>query len=638
MSIVTLDFETYWDDQHSLTKMLPMTYVMHPKTQIISCSIKLGGFTSLVYFGEAEIRQAFKDLQPVIERSLLLGHNMSGFDAMIAAWRFGLKPKMWGCTLAMARPLHAVSVGGSLDKLAAHYGLGGKDNSALIATKGKRLEDFTPQEIADMEIYNRGDTDKCYGIFQQMRQHFSPLEMWQIDANIRQLIEPQFVLNRELLDGALNKERARKRESIMKVAEKLDVFGTSEEEIAEEVRSLLASAPRFAKFLESEGVEVPMKASPATPGKLIPALAKTDEAFQALTESDNEVVAAAAQARLAVKSTLLETRIEAFKEVADSCGGMLPVPIHYCGAYTTGRDSGWAYNPQNLPRVDPSKPKLSDALRLSMAVKPGDAVAVADLSGIELRVNMFLWKVPYAMALFQADPAKADLYKELASEVLGVPKANMPKMVRQAGKAMHLGCGFGLGSAAKYRAVARQMAQIEVTEDEAKVHIAGYRMKHPEIVKGWKTCHTALDYINRGESVAIDPWGLCWTCKEGIKLPSGRLIRYPNLRKRFTDGKWEWVYGNGRHETRIYAGKVTENIVQALARDILKGYKAQIFVETGRRTALDVHDELVYVVPEPIAHDHLAKVQEIMRTPPVWWPELITWSEGDVATTYGAAK
>jgi len=51
-----------------------------------------------------------------------------------------------------------------------------------------------------------------------------------------------------------------------------------------------------------------------------------------------------------------------------------------------------------------------------------------------------------------------------------------------------------------------------------------------------------------------------------------------------------------------------------------------------------VHDELVYVVPESLAQETLDMVQNIMRTPPTWWPELLTWSEGDIADTYGDAK
>jgi len=116
------------------------------------------------------------------------------------------------------------------------------------------------------------------------------------------------------------------------------------------------------------------------------------------------------------------------------------------------------------------------------------------------------------------------------------------------------------------------------------------------------------------------------------------LIRYPDLRKEAVDGKEEWWYGQGRNKTRIYAGKVTENIVQHLARCILGDIMLDVYSKTGYRPTHSVHDELVYVVPSEDADEQLEAVQKAMRTPPVWWPELVTWSEGDVADSYGAAK
>ena len=112
------------------------------------------------------------------------------------------------------------------------------------------------------------------------------------------------------------------------------------------------------------------------------------------------------------------------------------------------------------------------------------------------------------------------------------------------------------------------------------------------------------------------------------------MIRYPHLRKEEKD----WVYGEGRNKARIYAGKVTENIVQHLARCVIADNAIAFRKATGLSPALMVHDELVYVVPEAEAEGLLATLQGFMRTPPEWWPELVTWSEGDIADTYGAAK
>lgn len=138
---------------------------------------------------------------------------------------------------------------------------------------------------------------------------------------------------------------------------------------------------------------------------------------------------------------------------------------------------------------------------------------------------------------------------------------------------------------------------------------------------------------------------MCWTCKEGIRLPSGRLIRYPDLHQENTGEYWpngtpktEWIYGRGRHRARIYAGKVTENIVQAMARDIICDDTIAIFDETGHRPFLQVYDELVYMIPDSEADDFYKYIQGVMCRPPAYWPELVLFSEGDVAERYGDAK
>ena len=127
---------------------------------------------------------------------------------------------------------------------------------------------------------------------------------------------------------------------------------------------------------------------------------------------------------------------------------------------------------------------------------------------------------------------------------------------------------------------------------------------------------------------------------EGLQTPKG-IIRYPNLRieNNEEDGRSEFVYGTThRNTSRIYAGKIDENIVQHLARCVIADNALEIRRVADLIPALMVHDELGYVVPEATAQETLDLVQGIMRTPPKWWPELLTWSEGDIADTYGDAK
>lgn len=659
MDIATIDLETYWDTDYSLSKMTPLEYVMGSKFELQSCAIKVNNFYTDVFFGEAQIKKCLGKLD--WSKFAILGHNMSGFDAYVLAYRLGIVPKMWMCTLAMARPLFAKTVGLSLGKLVEHFKIGRKNNAVLIQTKGRRLAEFTPEEREAMATYNRDDTEQCWALFNVLKVHYTASELWQIDALTRMRTEPKFVIDVPMLEAAQSIERDRKKKAILELAGMLrresapedgEDFWGDEERVLEFVRSELASAPKFSALLEAQGVEVPMKASPTNPEKMVPALAKTDQDFIDLQEHDNPIVAAAARARLSVKSTLLETRIDKFITASSLAGGRLPVPIRYCGADTTGRDSGEEYNCQNLPAIrGPSAP--AHALRLSMKAPKGYKVIVADQSGIELRVNHFLWKVPSSMRLYRASPDKADLYKEFAAESLfKIPEDQVTKHQRQIGKVSHLSLGFG-GSAPVFQRMAKTLGglTIPLTPEErngqelaATEIVAAWRTKYAEIVEGWKACGKALEWIYMGKEFPVDPWGLVHTRPGGLELPSGRMIRYPNLRKE-ADGQWpdgrdkeSWFYGDGRHKARITGPKADENIVQALARDSIFDCAVDFFRSTKLRPQLRVHDELVYIVPEKEAEPMLAELQRILRKAPRWWPELITWSEGDVAGSYGEAK
>ena len=650
MKPIYLDFETYWSTSHTLSRMSPTEYIQHPDTEIISVSIKEGDEPTYVLFGEDNIRKHMQAMD--WSDAMAIGHNMSGFDSTILAWRLGVNPKMYGCTAAMARSRYsktAVYYGGksltgvSLKKLAAELDVGIKLDLEATNTKGKHLVDFSPDELASMEDYNKVDTELCAKLFKKLIKGFPKQELVLIDMTTRMLVEPQLLLDAPKVHHALRQVKEEKRDSLVKLAHALGIAtftannletGTS---IEEQVRTELASAVKFGALLTQLGVPVPMKVSPTNANKMTPALAKTDDEFIALQTHKNPLVASAAMARLEAKSTLLETRLEAFLKTAAVCGGKIPVPLKYAGADTTGRWSGEQYNMQNLPRIGAS-PKPSDALRMSLLAPPGHKVIVSDLSGIELRVNMFLWKVPYAMELFKASPDKADLYRYFAAnDLYNIDESQVTKTQRQVGKVAHLGLGFGAGGAT-FQKVAKLMGGVDMSLEEATNVVDTYRSAHSEIKDGWRTFQNNLTNIKQGIDGAIDPWGMCTVEQNAVRLPSGRRIYYADLHQEQDNGKMEWWYGNGRTRARIYAGKGVENLVQALARDVIAEHAVKFFKATGLRPALTVHDELVYVVPEDTAEHQLDTLQTIMRQGVSWWPELITWSEGDIASCYGEAK
>jgi len=457
-------------------------------------------------------------------------------------------------------------------------------------------------------------------------------------------VEPKFQLDYDMVNKALEDVKAEKAKSLNdlyhllfdnteRVARALDGDNTDPEEY---VRMTMASAAKFGELLKQRGVDVPMKQSPTNPAKMTPALAKTDDAFIELQDHEDPIIAAAARVRLEVKSTLLETRLQAFINAANACDGRIPVPLKYAGADTTGRWSGEQYNMQNLPRINPKSPKASDALRNSLRAPKKHKVVVADLSGIELRVNHFLWKVKQSMDLYAGD-AEADLYKSFAAARYGIDESDVSKDQRQLAKIAQLGLGFGAG-APTFRKVAKLMGGLDLSEAESLEVVTAWRDTYHNIVKGWKSFQNSLPNIQQGVETAIDPWGLCVTEKHAVRLPSGRKIYYPGLTKEIDNGKHEWWYGSGRSRARIYAGKGVENLVQAIARDVIAEHALKFFKDTGVRPSLAVHDELVIISPESEAQQHLDHLQSIMRSGVSWWPELITWSEGDVGDTYGEVK
>ena len=643
MQIITADLETFWSQTHSLSKMSPLDYCMSDETELISLAIKMGSAPTLVVFGEEAIQAIVDDID--WSQTMLVGHNMSAFDAMIFAWRLSVRPAVWGCTLAMARARHAKKPGVGLGKLVEWYKLGVKDNTALLETKGKKLDDFTKAERYRMAAYNKDDTDQCYALFKKLRRYNSNDELMLIDMTIRMLVEPQFEVDIELLKTTHAQEDVRKQRALRNLTRALYHDPKSPAHSADVVadpdylRTQLASAPKFKALLEFLGVEVPLKESPSVEGKMIPALAKTDPGFVALLESSNDLVRSAAEMRLDVKSTLLQTRIKKILAAVDAHPeGKLPIPLKYNGADTTWRWSGFLYNPQNLPRINPYDRKPSDALRNSLRAPEGHAVVVADQSGIELRVNHILWKVPSSLDLYTKDPEHADLYKEFASALYETLVTDVTKEQRQVGKVSHLGLGFGAGWKT-FKAVAKIMAGITLDESEAQDIVREWRQQYSEITDGWKLCQKALDAVFRKlDGDAVDPWGMIEPRPNGLKTPKG-FIYYPNLVVELGEnGRKEYRYGRKTGNVKIYGGKVDENIVQHLARTVIAENALEVWKRTGIRPAHIVHDELIYVVPTRDAERHLETVQDVMRTPPEWWPELKTWSEGSIADTYGAAK
>lgn len=404
MQVITLDFETFYSKEFSLSKMSTQQYLDDPRYETIGVAVKVNdGPTEWCSSEDTKIKDFL--FQFDWKNSLLVAHHTL-FDASILAWKYGTKPKMMADTLSMGRAIHGTEVGGSLKALAEYYGLGVKGTEVLDAL-GKRRLDFSDEELNKYGAYCINDVELTYKLFKKLAPKFGTVEAKLIDMTIRMHTEPKLVLNLEVLEDHLHRVQKRK-------GELLEAAGIAKED--------LMSNPKFAEILKQFGIEPPMKTS-LTTGKETYAFAKTDQAMKDLLEHDNPDVQAIVAARVGTKSTIEETRTQRFIELCQT-RYQLPVPLKYYGAMT-GR---WAAtdktNLQNIPRGS----RLKDAIQ----APAGCQIVGADLSNIELRVGLYF---AGQMDKLQLLSSGVDLYKDFASSVFNVSYDDVNDEQRFIGKA-----------------------------------------------------------------------------------------------------------------------------------------------------------------------------------------------------------
>jgi DNA polymerase len=397
----------------------------------------------------------------------------------------------------------------------------------------------------------------------------------------------------------------------------------------EEVRKQLSSNQKFAKVLEGFGVTVPLKNSPTT-GKEVPALAKKDEGFIALTENEDTFIQHLCAVRLGTKSTLEEKRIQRFIDIGKRNRGMIPVPLKYYGAHT-GRWSGSdKINFQNLPSRDVKK----KALKKGIIPPEGYLVINSDSSQIEARVLAWLAGQDDVVKQF-ADGE--DVYSVFASSIYERPISKKDPTERFVGKTCILGLGYGTGALKLQHTLSTsQPVSVKLTEEECKRIVGVYREKNDNIIDLWHEADQLLeDMMNNkfDKPLSFGQHGCVFYDAEGIILPNNLRIRYPNLRRAEKDGKSQIVYDSRRGEISIWGGGVVENIVQALARIIVGTQMVEI--NDKYRVALTVHDAAVVVVEEDKVDIALEVITGLMFKPPTWASGLPVACEAKAGATYG---
>ena len=607
--MITIDFETFYSKDFSLTKATTEEYVRSPEFQVIGLAVKVNDEPTEWFSGDhqetAEWIARFD-----WSNHFVLAHNAM-FDAAILTWVFGQKPKAWLDTLSMARATFGTQVGGSLRALVEHFGLGAKGTEVGDA-KGFRREDFTPEHLAQYAGYCINDVELTYKLYHELNSGFSISEKRLIDITIRMFSDPLLELDTERLEQHLIGVRERK----AKLFEDANI-----------TKDVLNSNAKFAELLVRQGVRPPMKISPAT-GKETYAFAKSDKAFTALLEHESEHVQALVAARVGAKSTLEETRTERFIAISKRgpIGGALrrlPIPLKYYAAHTGRWGGSDKINLQNLP----SRGTEGGKLKRCLIAPRGHVIIDCDSSQIEARVLAWLAGETTILRLFAE---KKDVYKHMASAIFYVPENEVTADQRFIGKTTVLGAGYGMG-AVKFQMQLASMGK-DVDLDTCKHIIRTYRAANPFISQWWNFLTTVvMANMIQNRPSDIDNVGLMQLSPfTGILLPNGLYQNYPEL-TRHSNG--EYTYMTRMGPNKLYGGKIAENLCQAVARCIIGEQMVQI--EKRYRVALTVHDAIACVVREEEADEALAYIEECMRTPPAWAQGLPLNCESGMARNYG---
>ena len=663
--IITVDFETRWStkptswtaEPYTLSKMTTEEYIRDP----LFCAFG----ACLHEYGSDAVTQWYRgDELPRIlstydwRRTAILAHNAQ-FDVSILAWRCGIRPAFIFDTLSMARALRGVEVGNSLARLATDFGLPAK-GTAVHSTDGvAKLDKELELELAD---YCKHDVYLCERVFERLVQGYPSSELRLIDMTLKMYTQPVLQLDKLMLANALEEEKE-KREDL------LHRLGVTD--------AMLASNGQFAALLEAVGTPPPMKKKKPTAKTPNPvgenfAFAKTDAMFQAMLNGDNEDVAALCEARLKVKSTTERTRAQRFLEIAGR--GTLPVPLSYYGA-ATGRwtaSKGSAINMQNLKR--------GSFLRKAIMAPEGHQLVVGDLSQIEPRVLAWLSDYEEMLDIFRAG---GDPYAAFGAQMFSIPgmtKESHP-VHRQSAKSALLGAGYGLGwasfaqqllvgflGAPPLRYSKAEALQLGVTQayvqkfldweenilkmqeiphtctaKELLIHCVAakkiidiYRSTAHHVVSFWEMLSGLI------KTSLFDGNEFTYKCltfrKEEIELPNGMKLLYPNLRQqKKKDSKkveMEWVYGEDA--TKLYAGKIANNVTQATARIVMTD--GMLRVSKKYFVAGTVHDEQIVVVPDEEVDFAKTWVLAQMTIEPKYLPGIPLAADGGAHRRYGLAK
>jgi len=596
MQKIYLDFETYYDTQVTLSKMSTVQYINNEQFKVWGVGIKVeDGETE--WYNECDTPAILEQID--WDNVALVCHNTL-FDAYILTQHFGYKPSYYYDTAAMSRGLYPNMSAALKNCVKREFP---NDESLrkgeeLINAKGVR--DLDPELDAQIGGYCIQDVDLTYELFQSYARGYPDKEFDLIDLTVRMFVEPKLILDR----GSLT---TYKDEIAIKTAAGIEASGTT--------REVLASQQKFAAHLEELNITVPTKKSPTT-GKQIPAFGKNDSAYIQMCNMYPEYKHLW-DARELVKSRIEETRAQRF---IDSCNpdGTFSIPLRYYAAHTGRFGGSDKINLQNLPR--------GSKLRTALMAPQGQKLFIADLSNIEARMLAWLSKEG---DLLDAFATGRDVYCEFASEIYGRTITKQDKLERYVGKTAILGLGYGMGHVKFQATLKTGSPSVELSDSAAQSIVQQYRAMYPNVPQLWSGMKDMLFEMITPKSNGMK-YGPLFVRPNALELPNGMHLKYPDL----TYTRGEFIYKTERDYIRTHGPRLTENVVQALARIVITDQMLDVQSLPQVDIVLQVHDEIIAIGSETDSDATMKQIIEIMRTPPEWCSDLPLDAEGGVSQVY----
>jgi hypothetical protein len=591
MTTICIDTETFYSDECTVRTLGNYNYARHPDWDCYMVSI--AGDNGLRFVGPPEEAPWDKVFNT---EHRLISHN-TGFDKAVIErlHELGIIPKpeyaVWDdtadlvCYLGMPRAL----------KSAAKIVLGIEMSKDVRNNmKGKRYSDIPEDKRGEVLDYALGDAVHTLSIWEKLNHLWPEEERW-LSRHTREMGERGLPIDKEKLDAG-----------ILSLKTQLDAAVTK-----------IPWFERTGKVLSRPDLE----AECAKHDVVVPkSLAKDNPECIAWEDEHGDSLPFIGAVRTYRRCNMLHEKLLSIRgRMRDDVFSWLS--IKYFGGHT-GRWSGdGGVNYQNLPRGD----LFGVNIRSMIVAPPGKTFVVVDLSQIEARVTSWFAGDKETLKLIREG---VDIYEAHARSTMGyndpMPLKQYDEIhhsgIRQLAKVRVLGLGFGCG-AAKFVDVARIMGGVTLTLEESDKIVRDYRENTFGVRRLWRKLESHLALHANTDQNAV------------FELPSGRKMTYVGVKRAGTKLSSVTCQGGSLYRKFLWGGTLTENLVQAAARDILAHY-IRLLTERGFDIRMHVHDEVIILCDEAEAPGVLDETLKIMSVPPEWIADLPIAAEGGITKFY----